>query len=311
MTINGVEIKPREKQTVELHVAYLPTRTPITIPVTVYDSGEEGPTVLLMAGLHGDEINGMETLRRFMKREHYKVNRGKIICIPILNIFGFIHFSREVPDGKDVNRSFPGSKKGSLASKVAHLLMQEIIPHIDYGLDFHTGGNQISNYPQIRADLAIEKNNELADFFNAPMKIHSSTIKNSLRWAAQMKGKHILVYEGGESLRFNGHVIEEAVNGSLRFLHALGMIDDAPEQELEPITIDKRVWIRCVDSGLWILNSKEGDRVKKGDLLGYTTGPFGDFESPIYAPKDGVIISINYMCVVNKGDALIHLGILE
>jgi len=311
MKIHDQTVSAGEQKTIELHVANLPTRTEINIPVTLYNSGEDGPTLLLMAGLHGDEINGIEIIRQILEQKHNQVKRGKVICIPILNIFGFIHFSREVPDGKDVNRSFPGFENGSLASKVAHLLMNEIIPHIDYGIDFHTGGAQISNYPQTRAVMTDKKNKELADYFCAPLRIHSDLIDNSLRWAAAKAGKPILVYEGGESMRLNANAVDEGVNGALRVMKGLNMTDEAPAQEKNSIDVKKRTWLRCNNSGIWILMCEEGEKVSKDQCLGYTTSPFVDFRSEIRAPKDGVIISINYMCVVNKGDALIHLGIIE
>lgn len=310
MIIQEYKIVPGEETTFELLVARLPTRTEIKIPVTIYDSGIKGPSLLLMAGLHGDETNGIEIIRRILVNNHNIVKKGKVIAIPILNIFGFIHFSRAVPDGKDVNRSFPGSKNGSLASKVANLFMEEIMPHIDYGVDFHTGGNQIDNYPQIRGVFSNKMNEELAGYFQAPLNINSGLIEKSLRWAASKKKKPILVYEGGESLRFDEHVIQEGINGTLRLMKGLGMISKAPKQKEEVLFVKKRTWLRSGDSGLWVSDIKPGVQVKKGDSLGCITGPYGDFEVNIYAPNDGVIISINQISVVNRGDALIHLGYL-
>ncbi len=311
MIIQENKIVPNEETTFELLVARLPTRTEITIPVTIYDSGKEGPSLLLMAGLHGDEINGIEIIRRILVNDYNIVDCGKVIAIPILNVFGFIHFSREVPDGKDVNRSFPGSENGSLASKVAHLFMKEIIPHIDYGVDFHTGGNQIDNYPQIRTVYSNKDNAHLASLFQAPLNLHSDLIEKSLRWAAAKKKKPILVYEGGESLRFNEYAIQEGINGTLRLMKGLGMINEAPEATHDTILLRKRTWLRSEYAGLWISTIKPGDIVEEGDQLGYITGPFGDFEVNIYAPKNGVIISVNKLCVVNRGDALIHFGSKE
>lgn len=306
--INTVEVNPGEETTIILNVAQLPTRTQIDIPITVFNSKNPGPTLLLMAGLHGDEINGIEILRRIFDHKMHHVNSGRVIIIPILNIYGFLNFSREVPDGKDVNRSFPGSNNGSLASKVAHMLMTEVVPQIDYGIDLHTGGGQINNYPQLRADFNIEKNRELAGYFQAPLYVQSNLIDKSLRWAAHQLGKQIIVFEGGESLRFSPFAIQEGINGILRLMKGLGMRDDAPEQPLDRIEIKDMRWIRCLESGLWILNCIEGQKITKGQLLGYTTSPFGDFQSEVYSPIDGYIIGLNYMSVVNRGDALIHIG---
>jgi len=311
MIIQDYKIVPGEETTFELLVARLPTRTEIKIPVTIYDSGVEGPSLLLMAGLHGDETNGIEIIRRILVNKHNYVKKGKVIAIPILNIFGFINFSREVPDGKDVNRSFPGSANGSLASKVANLFMKEIIPHIDYGVDFHTGGNQINNYPQIRAVFSNSKNKELAEYFQAPMQIHSTLIEKSLRWAAAKKKKQILVFEGGESLRFDEHSIQEGIDGTLRLMKGLGMLSKAPKAKEKTIFLKKKSWLRSQDSGLWVSSCEPGQSIKEGEILGQIAGPFGDFETNLYAPYDASIISVNKRCVVNKGDALIHLGVKE
>ncbi len=308
LSINNIDIQPGEETTININVAQLPTRTEINIPVTVFNSKQPGPTLLLMAGLHGDEINGIEILRRIYDQKLHHVDAGQVIIIPIINIYGFLNFSREVPDGKDVNRSFPGSENGSLASKVAHMFMNTIFPEIDYGVDLHTGGGQINNHPQIRADFSIEENNMLADYFQAPFKVHSNLIKKSLRWAAQKQGKQILVYEAGESLRFSPFAIQEGMNGILRLMKGLNMRKDAPEQSLDVIEINKRQWLRCLDSGLWILNCEQGDKIKTGQVLGFTTSPFGDFQSEIISPIDGYIVGLNYMSVVNRGDALIHIG---
>lgn len=311
LEINGVEIPAGEQTIIDLNVAQLPTRTKIDIPVHVYRSKEDGPTLLLMAGLHGDEINGVEIVRRIVDNDLHHVQKGTVICIPILNVFGFINFSREVPDGKDVNRSFPGHQNGSLASKVANELLTKIIPHIDYGIDFHTGGGQRKNHPQIRAVLNDDQNRYLANLFQAPFTINSNLIDHSLRWAANEVGKKILVFEGGESLRFHNNSILEGINGTFRVMQGLGMIENAPSQQNESIVIQNKTWLRCLDAGIWIHKCKEGSFVEKGQLLGYTSSPYGDFKSEIFAPKDGYIIGLNYSPVVNKGDALIHIGYRE
>lgn len=308
MTINGENIKPGEVKRIDLEVAQLPTRTPINIPVTVARSKQPGPTLLLMAGLHGDEINGIDIIRRILDHDLHIPDVGTVITIPILNIFGFIHFSREVPDGKDVNRSFPGTNSGSLASKVAYTLMTEIIPHIDYGIDLHTGGASRTNYPQIRAVLEDETTKQLADWFQAPITMNAPLIDKSLRWAAAAEGKHIIVYEAGESLRFDQFAIQQGVNGILRVMHQLGMRNNAPNPDESTQFVQKTTWRRATASGLWIHKVQPGDTVDKNQRLGYITGPYGDFKVDIISPQAGIIIGLNNMPVVNKGDALAHLG---
>ena len=311
LVIDGIEVKPGEEKIIELNVAQLPTRTRINIPVTIYRSEVEGPTLLLLAGVHGDEINGVEVVRRILEEKHHHVQAGSVICIPVLNVYGFLMGSREVPDGKDVNRSFPGSENGSLAYKIAYELMHKILPVIDYGIDFHTGGAQRSNYPQIRGEFSEGETSKLADFFEPPFKVESSYIDRTLRWAAAQNGKEMLLFEGGESMRFNQFVIQQAIDGALRVMHKLGMRESAPTQELRTIEIQNRTWIRCENAGLWKHKIFEGDYVEKGQVLGYTSGPYGDFHSELIAPANGYIIGLNYLPVVNKGDALIHIGITE
>lgn len=306
--IDEVQIAAGEEKTIHLQVAQLPSRTAITIPVTIYRSSIAGPTLLLMAGLHGDEINGIEIVRRIINQKYHYVERGTTITIPIVNVFGFINFSREVPDGKDVNRSFPGYQDGSLASKVAYEISNKILPLVDYGIDFHTGGAQRSNFPQVRADLSIQKNKELANVFAAPFTVHSSLINKSLRKYASDLDIPMLVYEGGESLRFKTHAIQEGIDGSLRVMNHLHMRNDSPKPHEGRRTIHKRTWLRSPQAGLWIHKCKEGDFVRKGQLLGYTASPYGEERADVYSEEDGYIIGLNYSSVVHRGDALIHLG---
>ena len=308
LVIDNIELLPGEEKIIELNVAQLPTRTEINIPVTVYRSEQEGPTLLLMAGMHGDEINGIEIVRRILDSNYHHVKAGSCICIPIVNVYGFLMFSREVPDGKDINRSFPGSSSGSLAWKVANEIMEKIVSVIDYGIDFHTGGDQRSNYPQIRGVFENEETNMLTDYFQPPFKVHSRYIERTFRWAASEEEKEILLFEGGESMRFNQFAIQEGIDGTLRVMKQLGMRDEAPQQPLKTIEITDRHWIRCKDAGLWKHKVFEGDFVEKGQILGYTSSPYGEFRSEHVAGEDGYIIGLNYMPVVNRGDALVHIG---
>src|SRR5690606_16993843 len=243
--INGVSIDRGEKVLTRLVISKLPSGTVIDIPVYVFRSVNDGPVLLLMAGMHGDEVNGTEIIRRMITRKMLYPLKGTIIAVPILNIYGFLNFSRDVPDGKDVNRSFPGNKDGSLASRVAHRFMKEVMPYIDYGVDFHTGGSSRGNYPQIRCVLADPKNQELAEAFAAPFTLNASHRQGSLRKEAAKLGKHILVYETGESLRFDERGIATGIEGTLRLMHHLGMGTSAPAPT-EPTTICmKDIWVRA------------------------------------------------------------------
>ena len=302
-------ILPGKETVVYLNVAHLPTRTVIDIPLYVYRAEEPGPSVLFSAGMHGDEINGVEIVRNILDKNINHVTKGMVICVPIINVYGFLYFSRYVPDGKDVNRSFPGNANGSLASKVAYTVMHHIIPYVDVGIDFHTGGAQRTNYPQIRGDFTDHEIKKLAESTHAPFLIHSGMIPGSFRMSAYEKGKKLLVYEGGESLRFDKYAISEGVNCAHRLLHSYGMSSQMPEPCLSSTLIDDTTWYRCPDSGIWIPTIEYGDHVESGQELGYMTSPYGDFKSNVLADRDGYIIGLNNQAVVNKGDALINLGV--
>lgn len=290
--------------------ARLPSGTLIEIPVFSYNAKKDGPTLLLMAGMHGDEINGVEIMRRIIRNKLYKVNAGRVICVPVFNVFGFINFSREVPDGKDVNRSFPGNKHGSLASQFAYFMMTEIIPHIDYGIDFHTGGKQINNYPQIRTALNDPENGELAKAFSAPFTINSPYRDKSLRKEASRLNKRILVYEGGESLKLRKPAIDEGLNGMLRVMKHLGMIESAPMSYGENIVIGRSSWARARIAGLHYSQVRNGSFINRKDLLGVISDPYGDYEKKLRAQEDCYILGINTNPVVNRGDALFHFGLI-
>jgi predicted deacylase len=308
VTIAGQEIHPGESKEIKVNIARLPSHTEIHTPIFVARGFEEGPVIALTAGMHGDEINGMEIVRRILDTGLNRPKRGMVICMPIVNIYGFLNFSRDVPDGKDINRSFPGNKNGSLASRVAYHVMHEIIPFIDLGIDFHTGGAMRTNYPQVRAVLRDEKNLELANAFAAPFTLDTPFRPNSLRKEAAKHGKNIIVYEGGESLRFDNHAIEEGIAGTLRMMRHLKMIDWASEPKEKNRVIWNSSWIRAKHAGLFQPNVMCGQLVHKGEWVGTVTDPFGDFKEQVISPETGYVIGLNNSPVINAGDALMHLG---
>jgi predicted deacylase len=305
--INKKKIGLGVQEEIFLTIARLPTYTNIKLPVYVNRGVEDGPVLLLTGGLHGDEINGIEIIRRMLFRKSLIPESGTVIAIPLVNAYGFILNSRGVPDGKDINRSFPGIKGGSLARLLAYTLTKEIVPQIDFGIDFHTGGASRSNYPQIRCTMDIEQNRDLACAFAPPIIIHSPLIDKSFRKAAFKQGKHILVYETGEALRLDEKGIQEGIDGTLRVMKHLNMISSAPEPR-EPETYYKSTWIRAKYAGLFQPKIKLGDMVKKRQVLGHVTDPFGKEWFKTVSTYTGRIIGLNNCPVVHKGDALLHLA---
>ncbi len=309
ISINGQEIKPGENKTVILNSYELHTKSSIKIPVHVIRSKKPGPTILFSAGLHGEETNGIEIIRKLVERDEVKnIKCGTIIAIPVINIVSFLYSTRDLPDGRDLNRCFPGTKNGSLGSRIAYDLMKHIIPLIDFGIDFHTGGAKINNYPQIRCVFDFPENLAIAKKFSAPLIIDSNYRDGTLRKEAAKKNKPILVFEGGESMRFDYLSINEGLSGCLRLMKAYKMLDlDIPDNPSVKLKDD--TWIRAAASGLFHMNANNGAYVRKGDLLGVICNPFGGEEHKVLATVDGYIVGINNQPVVNEGDALIHLGI--
>jgi predicted deacylase len=310
MVILGQEILPGKSLQLNLDVAHLHTRTPILVPVIVERAKIDGPTVLLMAGLHGDEINGVEIIRRFLRKKLHKPLVGTIICMPVFNIFGFLNVQRELPDGRDLNRSFPGSPKGSLASQFAFHFMKEIAPHCDYIIDFHTGASQRNNFPQIRCVFKDEESVELAKVFNPPFILHSNLIPKTLRESMVKRKKKILLFEGGKSNSIEEQVVEEGLNGVKRIIAHLGMRNYKYDitKDREPIFLEESKWMRAPSSGMFQALMKNGSAVMKGDVIGIVTDPYGNYEKKIKATQDGYIICSNESPVVYKGDAIINIA---
>jgi len=307
--IAGHKIVPGQHSILELDIAKLPSGTPIHLFVHVFRSTNPGPTLLVCGGVHGDEVNSVEIVRRALEEEvFHNLKFGNIIAIPLVNIYGFINFSRDLADGKDVNRSFPGSAAGSLASRVAHTLTSEIIPAFDYGIDYHTGGASRYNYPQIRYSEGDEKATELAQVFAAPYSIKNKPISKSFRKEAIKNNKPILVFEGGESLRYDAHSIEVGIAGLQRVMQHLGMIDEAPQAKEKARFFQHTHWIRSPRSGLFLWYHCSGEYVEKGTLIGEINDPQAQEKVPVLADTSGYIVGHNNAPVVSRGDALFHLG---
>jgi predicted deacylase len=310
LMIFGEIILPGENRTINVEIARLHTTTKLNIPVIVRRSKIDGPVVLFSAGIHGDEINGIEIVRQIIHKKINKPKRGTIICIPLINVYGFVNRSRDFPDGRDLNRVFPGSKNGSLASRFAYHILTQIMPIVNYAVDFHSGGASRFNSPQIRLTPNNPELKILADVFSAPFTLYSKNIGGSFRNASEKLNVKMLLFEGGKSLDINDHVADVAVNGVKRLLAHLDMLD--PKQSVEKanqnsIYISKSGWLRAKCSGLLNDNDMVGSFVKKGTVLGRITDPFGKFERKVKAPNDGFIINANHSPIVYEGDAIYHI----
>ncbi|WP_017328221.1 succinylglutamate desuccinylase/aspartoacylase family protein [Synechococcus sp. PCC 7336] len=310
--IAGVTVTPGTQQRFEIPVARLPTQTMLSLPVTAINGRYEGPRLWLSAAIHGDEINGVEIIRQVLARIKPKRLRGALIAVPIVNVFGFIEQSRYLPDRRDLNRLFPGSARGSLGSRLAHLFLQEVVSHCTHGIDLHTASHHRTNLPQLRADLQDPETYRCARAFGTPVIIHAATRDGSLRQAAAHRGNSILLYEGGEALRFDAKAIRAGVEGIFRVMSVLGMYEsDLNELSKPPLEVTQTKWIRASRGGIFHREVELGQTVAKGQTLGFISDAFGEKNVKIRASLHGLVIGHAQNPLTNQGDGLFHLADLS
>ena len=307
--ILGTEIEKGKGAILEVEMAKLHTRNSLSIPIIVERAKADGPVLLLMGGVHGDETNGVAIVRDIIRKKYHIPKRGTIICIPVFNVFGYLNQSRQFPDGRDLNRMFPGRAKGSLASQFAYKFTREIAPLVDYVLDFHTGGAGRDNFPNIRCVLKQNKTLELAKVFGAPFIVNSSYIPKSVRETVDKMGKTMLLFEGGESLRLDQSVINCGVEGAFNVMKHLHMQEGEPIVEKDSVIIKKSKWLRAPYSGIFQSLISNGTWVKHKTRIGRISDPYGEFEKFIMAPFDGYVFGLNSAAIVYKGDALFHVSV--
>jgi len=310
LSILGEEIPLGASRTINFNIAKLYTSTKVEIPIIIERSKEPGPTVLITAGIHGDEINGVEVVRQVISKKINKPAKGTIICIPVLNVFGFLSMERSFPDGRDLNRVFPGTKNGSLASRFAYQFVNQILPVADFCLDFHTGGASRFNAPHIRVDHKNERLVEYAKIFNAPFTMYSKNLDGSYRATCGKKGIDILLFEGGKSQNSNRDIAREGVHGVIRILHHLEMLHPSftlPETKKNSIIVEKSLWMRAKYSGLLHIKIPYGKLVEKGEQLATITDPYGKMRHIVKAKDAGYIMNVNESPIVYKGDAIFRI----
>jgi len=308
--LGGAAVQPGTRQTVQLDVAQLYTHTPVGMPVHVVHGRRDGPTLCLSAAVHGDEINGIEIIRRVLALPQLRRMRGTLLAVPIVNVFGVLARTRYLPDRRDLNRSFPGSPKGSLAARLAHLFTGQVLDRASHAIDLHTGTAHRANLPQVRANLDDPQALAMARAFCAPVIINSDLRDGSLRHAADERGIPVLLYEGGEALRFDEHCIRLGVRGIVGAMRGLGMLPRvkrkyAPQQ---PVQVERTRWVRAESSGILRTTVQLGQRVREGERLGLISDPFGEGETEAPAAFDGIVIGRTNLPLVHEGDALFHVA---
>jgi predicted deacylase len=308
--IGGQLIAPGKRRTVNLPVSVLSDHTPVTMSAHVVHGRKPGPVISVTAGVHGDEVIGVEIVRRLLGLSKLDALSGTLIAVPIVNAYGFMNHSRYLPDRRDLNRCFPGSPGGSLASRLAHILLTEVISRCDMGVDLHSAAVHRTNLPQVRVATGNAEALRLALLFGAPVVLRSKLRDGSLRMAAQEQGINVLLYEAGEGLRFDEMAVRAGVTGILRVLADQGMISTkgVPRARTRPMICKSSQWLRAPQGGLLRTFKSEGEVVSAGDLLAIVSDPFGEVETEIIAPENGVIVGRAVLPIVNEGDALFHLA---
>lgn len=308
--IGGVSIAAGEHRTVDIPVAPLYTHDDLSISVQVIHGSQPGPVVFICAAVHGDEINGVEIIRRLLKHRSLRTLRGTLIAIPIVNVYGFLNHNRYLPDGRDLNRSFPGSEAGSLAARVANTFLQEIVLKSNYGIDLHTGARHRANYPQIRADLDMPGAQAMTEAFGVPLALDAKIRDGSLREAAGDAGIPVILYEAGEALRFEEMYIRAGVSGIINVLREVGVLRPSRRRRPRPspIVSDQSSWLRAPESGILSALVPLGAKVVAGETLAVVADPLGSSEVPLQATHDGVVIGRTNLPLVYEGDAVFHIA---
>ncbi|WP_454064787.1 succinylglutamate desuccinylase/aspartoacylase family protein [Candidatus Nitrospira salsa] len=307
--IRNITVQPGTRQTVNLSMSLLSNHTPMNVPVHIIHGKNDGPRLFISAAIHGDELNGVEIIRRILKTPRIHKLRGTLVAVPIVNVFGFLAHSRYLPDRRDLNRSFPGSEKGSLTSQLAYLFMHEIVLRCTHGIDLHTGAIHRSNLPQIRADLSDPEMERLSKSFSAPLILHSNLRDGSLRRAATDKNIPTMLYEAGEALRFDEFAIRLGVRGILRVMQTLGMLGKLPSTvETKSVVSRASYWLRAPAGGILRSLHPLGARIQEGDHVGTISDPMGEKEISVNAEEPGILIGRTNLPIVNQGDALFHIA---
>lgn len=313
ITVGGTTVLPGERAIVDLPVAGLYTHTQLTLPVHVVNGKRPGPTLFVTAAVHGDELNGVDIIRRLLKHSDLARLRGRLLAVPIVNVYGFINRSRYLPDRRDLNRSFPGSEKGSVAARLAHLVSTEIIAQADFGIDLHTGAANRTNLPQIRGDLDDARVLELARAFEIPVIIDANLRDGSLREHAADKGIPTLLYESGEALRFDELSIKVGVRGIRRVMRALGMLPPRRRRGpgFAPQICRSTSWLRAPTSGIVHARCRLGQTVARGQTLATIGDPFGEHQEALKSAVAGIVVGRSTLPLAHEGDALFHVACLE
>ncbi len=311
--IGEEEVAPGQRTQVDLPIADLSIHVPLTMPVHVINGAEDGPVLFVSAAIHGDEINGVEVIRRIMQLAELDRLNGALIAVPIVNVPGFLNLSRYLPDRRDLNRSFPGYARGSLAARLAYMFREQVLENSTHGIDLHTGAVHRENFPQIRVDLEDSAAEAMARVFGVPLVVHSAYREGSLRATAAKVDVPVIVYEAGEALRFDEFAIRAGVRGVLGVMEDLGMLPARGSlgRSRSPMILRSSRWVRAPFSGVVRAQKRVGVPIEEGQVLAVVSDPLGEADTDIESPMDGVILGRTNLPLAHEGDALFHIGMAQ
>lgn len=309
--IGGVEVKAGETKQIQLKMPPLYTATDMSIPIHVQRGKRPGPTLFISAAIHGDELNGIEIVSRLIRSKSIRNLRGTLIAVPMVNVYGVLNQSRYLPDRRDLNRCFPGSKKGSLAGRIAHLFLTEVVAKSDYGIDLHTGAIHRSNIPQIRADMDDEKTLQISKAFGLPIMLNADIRDGSLRQAAADLGVKVLLYEAGQALRYDEFSIRAGLKGVINVMREIGMLNKSratKEHDIKPFIARQSGWVRANESGFVHHIAQLGQHVAKDEVLAQISDPFGIELGRLLSPAQGIVIGKQNIPLAQEGEAIYHIA---
>lgn len=309
----GQEVAPGTSQTIALPVSTLPDHTPVGLQVQVHHGKRDGPTMFVSAAVHGDEVIGVEIVRRLLRAPQLKALRGTLLVVPVVNSYGFLSRSRYLPDRRDLNRCFPGHPSGSLGARLAHIFLHDVVLRCDFGIDLHSAAIHRTNLPQVRVSPDDPTTHKMAQDFGAPVVLTSALRDGSLRAVAAKNGTPVVLYEAGEGLRFDEMAVRAGVAGILRVMRGQDMLPakGIAAAKVTPHMCSTSSWLRAPVGGLLRTFRAEGETVATGDILATISDPFGRVEADLIAPNPGILIGRAILPVVNEGDAVFHLARLN
>ncbi len=307
--IGDVPVPLGSVRDIRLKVSERYTGDDITLPIRVIRGKKDGPRVFVTAAIHGDELNGVGVIHSLMYEDPPAISRGTLVLVPVVNVLGFENQQRYMPDRRDLNRSFPGSKTGSMTSRVAATVFEQIVRKCEWGVDLHTAAWGRTNYPNVRADFSNPRVRRLARAFGCELMLNTRGPEKSFRREAVKAGCAVIAVEAGEPFKIEPGVLEVCRRGVLNTLAILEMLDQEPTRPAYQTKIDKSLWVRAEVGGILRFHIAPGDTVERGQAIATNASAFGEAQNVLYCPVDGVVLGMTTLPAVKPGEPVCHIAV--